>query len=160
MQPRRTPRRAHPLLAATFLLTTGFPLAPVFAEGTQAGTSISNTARQVQVGDTLYYTYSLTNVGNDPTSFRIPNLATVTGPGTPAPLEYSTDGGANWTAIAGSEVITSAIPGLTNGIAPGGSMLVRVPVTIRTNSAVQMGAISTLLIIPTGQQVEKSQAHQ
>jgi hypothetical protein len=85
---------------------------------------------QVQVGDTLYYTYSLTNVGNDPTSFRIPNLARVTGPGTPGALEYSTDGGATWTAISGSELITNSIPSLANGIVPGGSILVRVPVTI------------------------------
>ncbi|MBD1854939.1 MULTISPECIES: hypothetical protein [Leptolyngbya] len=173
MQPRRTPRRASQLLAATFLLTTGFPLAPVFAEGTQAGTSISNTANvtyrsprdpgttinatsntvsvqvaevagitvtasgvtdvdggQVEVGDTLYYTYSLTNVGNDPTSFRIPNLARVTGPGTPGTLEYSIDGGATWTAFPGSELLTNTIPSLANGIVPGGSILVRVPVTI------------------------------
>jgi hypothetical protein len=140
---------------------------PVLADGTVAGTSISNTANatyedpnapgttinttsntvtvtvaevagitvtaagvtdvnggQVQVGDQLQYTYTLTNVGNDPTQFRVPNLANATGPATVSGnLEVSTDGGANWVPIAGTELITSAI-------APGGSVLVRVPLTV------------------------------
>jgi hypothetical protein len=79
---------------------------------------------QVQVSDQLLYTYTVTNVGNDPTQFRIPNLATVTGPATVSGnLAVSYDGGANWTSITGSELITTSV-------LPGGSVLVRVPVTI------------------------------
>jgi hypothetical protein len=152
------------LLAANGLIALALP---VWADGTVAGTSISNTANatyedpnapgttidatsntvvvtvaevagitvtssgvtdvnagQVQVGDQLQYIYTLTNVGNDPTKFRVPNLATTTGPATvTGNLEISQDGGVTWTPIAGAEVIT-------NSIAPGGSVLVRVPLTV------------------------------
>jgi len=140
---------------------------PVFAEGTAAGTAISNTANatyenpnapgttinttsntvsvtiaevagitisssgvtnvsggSVKVGDQLNYTYTVTNVGNDPTRFRIPNLAAVTGPATVSGnLSISTDGGKTWTPITGTELITNSIPA-------GGSILVQVPVTV------------------------------
>ncbi|AFZ02861.1 beta strand repeat-containing protein [Calothrix sp. PCC 6303] len=155
-------------------------IAPVLAEGTAAGTSISNTATAtyedpntpgttinatsntvvvsvaevagitvtasgvtdanggtVAVGDVLAYTYTLTNVGNDATQFRVPNLAKTTGPGTvsgtlpnggtPNNLQYSIDGGTTWQNITGAEVI---IP----SIAPGGSVLVRVPVTVQAGA--------------------------
>jgi hypothetical protein len=156
------------LLLTTCLLAGAIPFAlPALADGTSAGTSISNTANatyedpsspntpinstsntvtvtvaevagiiitasgvtdtnggQVQVGDGLTYTYSLTNVGNDPTKFRIPNLATVTGPATVSGnLEVSYDGGSSWTPISGTEIQTNSIPA-------GGSVLVRVPVTV------------------------------
>jgi hypothetical protein len=78
----------------------------------------------VQVGDQLFYTYTLTNVGNDPTQFRVPNLASSTGPATVSGnLEVSTDGGTTWVPITGTELITGSI-------APGGSVLVRVPLTV------------------------------
>lgn len=156
------------LLAATLIVGGAFQLAaPVLAEGTTAGTSITNRATatyedpnnpnvpinatsntvtitvaevggitvsaagvtdsnggQVQVGDTLTYDYIITNVGNDPTAFRIPNLATVTGPATvTGNLSISTDGGANYTPITGSERITGSIQ-------PNASIRVRVPVTV------------------------------
>ena len=158
----------HKLLAATLFISGTFPLAaPAFADGTTAGTAISNTANatyenpnapgtpinttsntvsvtvaevagitlsasgvtdtnggQIQVGDQLNYTYTVTNVGNDPTRFRIPNLAAVTGPASVSGnLSISTDGGTTWTQITGTELITGSVP-------VGGSVLVRVPVTV------------------------------
>ncbi len=162
--------RVYRSLVVTALLANGIFqfIAPVLAEGTTAGQSISNTATAtyedpnnpgttinstsntvtvtvaevagitvtasgitdstsatpVSVGDTLYYNYTVTNVGNDPTKFRVPNLARVTGPATAGNLEYSTNGGTTWTAISGSEYVTNSIP-------VGGSILVRVPVTVQ-----------------------------
>ncbi|MEA5516512.1 hypothetical protein, partial [Nodularia sp. UHCC 0506] len=68
--------------------------------------------------------------------FRIPNLATTTGPGTVSGtlpggtannLQYSTDGGATWQNITNTEAITSSI-------APGGTVLVRVPITVQVGA--------------------------
>lgn len=160
------------LLAAVLLTNSLFQfIAPVLAEGTVAGESISNTATAtyedpldpgtkinttsntvvvtvaevagitvtasgvtdstpttpVSVGDKINYTYTITNVGNDPTKLRIPNLAKVTGPGVAGNLEVSTDGGTTFTPISGSELITSSIPA-------GGSVQVRVPVTVQAGA--------------------------
>jgi len=93
---------------------------------TVTGSGITDTTHPgglVTVGDSLYYNYSVTNVGNDKTLFRIPNLVTVTGPGTAGTVQISYDGGTTWTNISGSEVISTSI-------APGGSVQVRVPVTV------------------------------
>ncbi|QSJ15623.1 hypothetical protein JYQ62_27950 [Nostoc sp. UHCC 0702] len=168
-------------LVTTALLANGiFQLvAPVLADGTTAGQSISNTATAtyedpnspgttinstsntvvvtvaevagitvsasgvedrnggtVGIGDLLIYTYTLTNVGNDPTQFRIPNLATTTGPGTVSGtlpdgtlnnLQYSTDGGKTWQDITSTEVLTPSV-------SPGGTVLVRVPVTVQAGA--------------------------
>lgn len=174
----------HKLLAATLLVSATLPLAaPVLAEGTAAGTAISNTANatyenpnapgttinttsntvsvsvaevagitlsasgmtdvnggQISVGDQLNYTYSVTNVGNDPTRFRIPNLAAVAGPASVSGnLSISTDGGTTWNPITGTEVITGSVP-------VGGSVLVRVPVIVAAGAkandviSVQLGS--------------------
>ncbi len=169
----RTRRYSRRLLAATLLLSGAFAV-PALADGTSAGTTISNTAvstyedvnapgttinsasntvvvqvaevagitvtasgtslttdankdGKVNAGDTVNYTYTVTNVGNDPTEFRIPNLATVTGPGVAGTVEVSYDGGTTWTSISGSEVITPSIP-------VAGSVMVRVPVTIQAGA--------------------------
>ncbi len=173
-------------LVATALLTGSLFqfLAPVLADGTTAGTSISNTATAtyedpnspgttinatsntvvvtvaevagitvtasgvtdatssptnttVQVGDLLIYTYTLTNVGNDPTRFHIPNQATTTGPGTVSgtlpdggtanSLQYSTDGGQTWINVPQGGVDTPSVP-------VGGTVLVRVPVTVQAGA--------------------------
>ncbi|MBD2436285.1 hypothetical protein H6G69_05650 [Nostoc sp. FACHB-110] len=107
-----------------------------------AGITVSSAGVQdsnggtIGVGDLLVYTYTLTNVGNDPTQFRIPNLATTTGPGVVAgtlpggvanSLQYSTDGGQNWQNITSTEVVTPSV-------SPGGSILVRVPVTVQAGA--------------------------
>lgn len=100
-----------------------------------AGVQDSNGGT-VGVGDLLIYTYTLTNVGNDPTQFRIPNLATTTGPGVVSgtlpngvanSLQFSTDGGQSWQNITSTEVFTPSV-------APGGSILVRVPVTVQAGA--------------------------
>ncbi|MEH1894610.1 MAG: hypothetical protein V7K94_04660 [Nostoc sp.] len=179
-------RQLYQSLVATALLTGSFFqfVAPVLADGTTAGTSISNTATAtyedpnspgttinatsntvvvtvaevagitvtasgvtdattsptnttVQVGDLLIYTYNLTNIGNDPTKFHIPNQATTTGPGTVSgtlpnggtanSLQYSTDGGQTWTNIPQGGVDTPSVP-------VGGTVLVRVPVTVQNGA--------------------------
>jgi hypothetical protein len=141
---------------------------PVLADGTPAGTSISNTATAtyedpnnpsvtinatsnavvvtvaevagvtatpvatndrnggtVLPNDVIDYVYRVTNVGNDTTQFRIPSQVTVTGPGTAGTVEMSTDGGTTWAPVpAVAEGVAN-----TGSIAPGGSVLVRVPIT-------------------------------
>ncbi|MBD2362789.1 hypothetical protein H6G36_16640 [Anabaena minutissima FACHB-250] len=171
--------RLYRALVATVFLANGIFqfVAPVLAEGTTAGTSISNEATatyedpnnpgaplnttsntvtvtvaevagitvdytglvdgnggNVEVNDLLIFNYTITNVGNDPTGFRIPNLATTTGPanvsgtlpngGTLNNLQYSIDNGTTWVNITGSEAI---VP----NIIVGGQVLVRVPVTVQ-----------------------------
>ncbi|MBD6617205.1 hypothetical protein FNW02_15525 [Komarekiella sp. 'clone 1'] len=176
----------YQFLAITALLTGSFFqfIAPVLADGTTAGQSISNTATAtyedpnnpgttinatsntvtvtvaevagitvtaagvtdatssptnttVQVGDLLIYTYTLTNVGNDPTRFHIPNQATTTGPGivsgtlpnggTANNLQYSTDGGTTWINVSPGGVDTPSVP-------VGGTVLVRVPITVQNGA--------------------------
>lgn len=162
------------LVASTLIAGSLSQLAwPVLAEGTQAGTAISNTATgtyedpnepgttinttsntvtitvaevagitvqaqlptdttpgdAVKVGDVVNYDFVVTNVGNDPTRFRIPNLATVTGPGTAGTLQISTDGGTTFTNISGSEIITGSVN-------VGESVIVRVPVTVTAGATV------------------------
>ncbi|RCJ24964.1 hypothetical protein A6S26_17325 [Nostoc sp. ATCC 43529] len=197
-------RYCYQSLVATALLTGSLFqfLAPVLADGTTAGTSISNTATAtyedpnspgttinatsntvvvtvaevagitvsasgvtdatssptnttVQVGDLLIYTYTLTNVGNDPTQFRIPNLATTTGPGTvsgtlpnggtPNSLQYSIDGGQTWQNITSTEVFTPSV-------SPGGTVLVRVPVTVQAGAQTNDVITVTLGNTPGGAQ--------
>ncbi|AFZ58485.1 beta strand repeat-containing protein [Anabaena sp. PCC 7938] len=98
---------------------------------------VDNNGGTVGVGDLLIYTYTITNVGNDPTTFRIPNLATTTGPGivsgtlpgatTANNLQYSTDGGTTWIEITNTEEITPSV-------APNGTVLVRVPITVQVGA--------------------------
>ncbi|MHC5596238.1 MAG: beta strand repeat-containing protein [Nostoc sp.] len=87
-------------------------------------------------GDKLYYTYSVKNVGNDPTRFQIPNTATITGgPGAVSGnLEYSTDGGASWVSATANPTGDGA--GITPSVPADGSILVRVPVTVQSNAVI------------------------
>ena len=115
----------------TTLNTTSNPVVVTVAE--VAGITISNVgvvdstpADNIKIGDTLTYTFAIKNVGNDPTRFRIPNLATTTGPVVAGNLSYSTDGGKNYAVISG-DIITSSIP-------VGGTVLVQVPVTVQAGA--------------------------
>jgi hypothetical protein len=102
---------------------------------TAAGVRSAAGTTSISAGTLLYFDYTVTNVGNDPTKFHIPNLATVTGPGAvTGNLLVSTDGGATWADIAAN----SALPGFTftnnyvetASFAPTQSIRVRVPVTV------------------------------
>jgi hypothetical protein len=95
-----------------------------------AGTPVDSNGGTLQSGDLLYFPFTITNVGNDPTRFQIPTQAGITGPGTQGTLQYSTDGGATWTDVPAGGFTTSSI-------AVNGAILVRVPVTI--NSGVTSG---------------------
>ena len=171
--------RIYRTLVASALIANGVFqfVAPVLAEGTAAGRTISNTAEatyedpnnpgvpinatsntvtvtvaevagitvvssgtelkidqnndtKLNVGDEIYYNYTVTNVGNDPTKFRIPNAPTINGPGQiPAGqfVQVSVDGGANYVDVNNATFETQSIPA-------GGQVLVRVPVRV-TNAA-------------------------
>ncbi len=90
-----------------------------------------NTA--VITGDVLNYDYLITNVGNDPTKFFIPGVATVTG-GTAGTLQISTDGGSTYNNIASTGITTGSI-------APGASVRVRVPVTVSATSGQSVSVV-------------------
>ncbi|MBF2017575.1 MAG: hypothetical protein IGS23_20695 [Rivularia sp. T60_A2020_040] len=79
---------------------------------------------KINVGDSIYYNYTVTNVGNDPTKFRVPDQPTVTGPATlDGKVEISYDGGQTWEEVAQGGTTS-------NSIDPDESVLVRVPVKV------------------------------
>ncbi|MBW4544270.1 MAG: hypothetical protein KME25_07500 [Symplocastrum torsivum CPER-KK1] len=79
----------------------------------------------VQPGNIVNYDFTVTNVGNDPTTIFIPGTATVTN-GTAGTLQYSTDG-VNFTDVPAAGVATPSIN-------PGATVIVRVPVTVNLNA--------------------------
>jgi hypothetical protein len=93
-------------------------------------TNKTNPGGAVVVGNQLYYNYTITNVGNSPTTFHIPGNPTITGPGTLTGVEYSTDGGTNWIATTGST---------TPSVAAGGTVLVRVTITATNGGGTSIG---------------------
>ncbi len=107
---------------------------------TSAG-AIDVNGGNVLPNDVLNYNYTITNVGNDPTRIFIPSTATVSGPGTPGTIQYSIDGGANYINVAAGGTITSSI-------AVGGTVLVRVPVTV--NSTARSGTFISVILGNTG----------
>ncbi|MEB3830990.1 DUF7925 domain-containing protein [Phormidium sp. CCY1219] len=129
----------------------GVPLDPVFSNEViltvaevagitvqSDGISIADGGSEIDVGDLLYYRYEITNVGNDPTRFRIPNSATVVGSGSiSGNLQFSVNGGTTWTEISGNEFTS-------NAFSPQESILVRVPVTV-ANSAIADDEITVTL---------------
>ncbi|MBD2457856.1 hypothetical protein H6G80_27795 [Nostoc sp. FACHB-87] len=95
----------------------------------QAGTPVDNNGGTIQTGDLIYFPFTITNIGNDPTRFQIPTQAGITGPGTQGTLQYSTDG-TTWTDVPTGGFTTVSIP-------VNGTIQVRVPVTV--NSGVTPG---------------------
>ena len=103
-------------------------------------------------GTTIYYSFVITNVGNDPTQFFIPSLGNLTGNATqPSNIEitgYNLNG-TTPVAIAtpvvvptgggqtGSNGTATGLLGANGGgiIQPGGSVTVRVPVKVNSNAA-------------------------
>ncbi|MBD2492995.1 hypothetical protein [Nostoc sp. FACHB-280] len=92
-----------------------------------AGTPEDDNGGTIQIGDLIYFPFTITNVGNDPTRFQIPTQAGITGPGTQGTLQYSTDGGTTWTNVPNGGFTTSSIP-------VNGTILVRVPVTVNSGA--------------------------
>jgi uncharacterized repeat protein (TIGR01451 family) len=107
--------------------------------------SISGT---VSAGNTVYYSYTITNVGNDATQFYIPENARVTGNGVQNGdiqiIGYDLNGAtpvvlaaANYVNIGAGVATGDANVLATNGIIqPGGSVTIRVPVKVNTTAAV------------------------
>ncbi|MEM6353525.1 MAG: hypothetical protein AAF766_22475, partial [Cyanobacteria bacterium P01_D01_bin.14] len=80
----------------------------------------------VDANDDLYFRYTITNVGNDTTDFRVPSSADIQGPGTltsGAAIQVSYDGGTTWIDVPSGGLETDPI-------VPGGSVQVRVPITV------------------------------
>jgi hypothetical protein len=75
-------------------------------------------------GHTVEYIFRVTNTGNDPTQFFIPSTAAITGTGsgTQGTIQISTDNGATYVNIPAGN--------LTPSVIAGGTVLVKVPVTI------------------------------
>jgi uncharacterized repeat protein (TIGR01451 family) len=120
----------------------------------------------VSVNNTVYYTFTITNAGNDATQFFIPGNAEVTGSGVQSGniqiTGYNLDGttpvilsGANYVDVPIDNIPTgNTVNGIATGdaaalgangiIQPGGSVIVRVPVKINVN-AVTGSTVNVLL---------------
>ncbi|BAZ51462.1 hypothetical protein NIES4103_41110 [Nostoc sp. NIES-4103] len=97
----------------------------------QAGTVNDLTPNgTVQAGDTLEYNFTITNIGNDPTKFRIPGAVTVSGKGTVVngSLEYFDSVANSWKPVPNGGVITD------NSVPVNGTVPVRVRVTVNPDA--------------------------
>ncbi len=125
---------------------------PVDAPSNVAGAGLYQNAPGIHTGDVVYFDFTITNVGNDPTKFVIPSTATVTGGGTVGQLQiigYNSlvfDGvGSNpapinvpaiFTAATNSTgaLLSTTIGANGGSVNAGGTIKVRVPVTITANA--------------------------
>ncbi|MBE9216010.1 hypothetical protein IQ247_25670 [Plectonema cf. radiosum LEGE 06105] len=113
-------------VTVTVAEVAGITVTPANTEFQDGGDIGGDT--KINVGDKLYYNYTVTNVGNDPTKFRIPDQPTVTGPATlDGAVEISYDGGTTW-----QDVVQGGTT--TNSINPDQSVLVRVPVKVESGA--------------------------
>ncbi|MGB3653867.1 MAG: hypothetical protein WBA41_22005 [Rivularia sp. (in: cyanobacteria)] len=90
----------------------------------------NNSDDNYNATDEFYFVYDVTNVGNDPTKFKIPDAPEVNGPGTldgKVQIKYA-DG--DWIDIDNPSIIN----GETRSIAPGEVVKVRVPVRVNDNA--------------------------
>jgi hypothetical protein len=100
---------------------------------TGAGITPATAGAAIIPGSTIYYDYVVTNTGNDPTRFTIPNFAAVTsGPGSvTGSLQIDLDGdGIFETTISAGSFTTASIP-------VNGTIKVRVPILV--NGAASTG---------------------
>lgn len=93
-----------------------------------------------QAGDTVYYRFDVTNIGNDATRFFIPNTATLSGAGTVLKVQYFNPTTKTWQDVPATSGITSG------SFAPQASLQVRVAVKINPGAigkiAVSLGKTS------------------
>jgi SdrD B-like domain len=132
----------------------------VDAPSNVVGAGLYQNAPGIHTGDVVYFDFTITNVGNDPTKFVIPSTATVTGGGTVGQLQIiGYDGlvfdgvGSNPdpvnvpTTFSATTNSTGTLLATTTGanggsVNAGGTIKVRVPVTITANA----GANVTVLL--------------
>jgi hypothetical protein len=100
-------------------------------------------------GHTVEYIFAIKNTGNDPTQFFIPSTADVSPTGTQGTILISTDNGATYVAIPAGN--------LTPSVIAGGTVLVKVPVTI--NAGVSTDDVILVTLGDTGPN-DNSQATQ
>ncbi|PZD70357.1 hypothetical protein C1752_13892 [Acaryochloris thomasi RCC1774] len=135
----------------------------VSGAGSQQGNGVINP------GDVVYFTYTITNIGNDPTQFFIPGApSAVTNGALQGNIEiigFDPDGAGSTAATdlssspvtiptAGATTGALTIPGLTGGSLPASGVLtVRVPIKVSTSAS--MGDQVTIVLgdtTPTDQQ--------
>jgi uncharacterized repeat protein (TIGR01451 family) len=106
----------------------------------------------IHIGDVVYFDFTITNIGNDPTQFVIPSTATVTGGGTVGQLQIIGYGSSVFDGVGGNPdpvnvpttfaegtnntgVLLGSTAGANGGsVNAGGTIKVRVPVTITANA--------------------------
>jgi hypothetical protein len=100
-------------------------------------------------GHVVEYIFQIKNTGNDPTQFFIPSTASITGTSAQGTILISTDNGATYNPIP--------VGNLTPSIIAGGTVLVKVPVTI--GAGVSTGDVIRVTLGDTGAN-DNSQATQ
>ncbi|BCL38390.1 hypothetical protein [Nostoc sp. MS1] len=93
-----------------------------------AGTPVDENGGTYQAKDLVYFPFTITNIGNDPTRFQIPAQAGITGPVETSKVQYYN--GTDWSDVPSTGFTTDSI-------AVNGKVEVRVVVTI--NSGVTPG---------------------
>jgi hypothetical protein len=114
-------------------------------------TNATTAGGNIVAGNKVYYTFTITNTGNSPTKFAVPNQATIVGPG-----DLDTTQGVQWYNATNStwySVTDTANPLPT--VAADGSIQVRVVVLVRTTAtsadtlSVQLGKTGTAPVAAT-----------